>query len=95
MVGVTKIVIQESSQELKEQMNQQIQAKARERLQALYLLKSGHCAQITEIAKIVGRSRSTIHRWFHHYQQGGLLRLIGPGNKAGRKALVPDWAVSK
>lgn len=66
-----------------------------ERLQALYLLKSGKCQQIIEIAEILGRSRSTIHRWLHTYEQGGLAQLIGPGKKPGRKRLVPNWARAK
>ncbi|ELS04589.1 IclR-like transcriptional regulator, partial [Xenococcus sp. PCC 7305] len=78
MTGVTRVVIQESAEELKEKMNQQFQAKGHERLQALYLLKTGQCQQVIEVAAIVGRSRSTVHRWLHTYQEGGLARLIGP-----------------
>lgn len=93
MTGVTRVVIQESAEELKEKMNQQFQAKGHERLQALYLLKTGQCQQVIEVAAIVGRSRSTVHRWLHTYQEGGLARLIGPGKKPGRKPKIPDWAV--
>ena len=95
MSGVTKVVIKESAEQLKAQMNKQFKAKGRERLQALYLLKSDQCQQIIEIAKIIGRSRSTIHRWLHDYQQGGLAQLIGPGKKPGRKPKIPDWAIAK
>lgn len=95
MSGVTKVVITESGDQLKEQMNQQFQAREKERLQALYWLKSGQCQQIIEIAALLGRSRSTIHRWFQAYQQGGLAKLIGPGKKPGRKPQIPDWAIAK
>ena len=95
MSGVTKVVITESAEQLKQLMNQQFQARSKERLQALYWLKTGHCRQIVEIAALLGRSRSTIHRWFQTYQKGGLAQLIGLGNKPGRKRLVPDWAVAK
>ncbi|MGF1591418.1 MAG: helix-turn-helix domain-containing protein [Pleurocapsa sp.] len=61
MSGTTKVAITESADELKEQMNKQFRARDRERLQALYLLKSGKCQQIVEIAELIGRSRSTIH----------------------------------
>ena len=95
MVGVTKVVIKESAEELKEKMNQQFQAKGKERLQALYLLKTEQCQQIIELAAIIGKSRSTLHRWLHDYQQGGLPQLIGPGKKPGRKRKIPDWAVKQ
>ncbi len=95
MSGVTKVVITESSEQLKEQMNQQFKAREKERLQALYWLKSGKCQQIIEIAALLGRSRSTIHRWFQAYQKGGLAKLIGPGKKPGRKPQIPDWAIAK
>jgi transposase len=95
MSGVTKVEIAESADELKEQMNKQFKAREKGRLQALYLLKSGKCQQIIEIAEILGRSRSTIHRWFHIYEQGGLAQLIGAGKKPGRKRLIPNWASAK
>lgn len=41
MLGITKIAIAESADELKEQMNKKFKARERERLQALYLLNSG------------------------------------------------------
>ena len=95
MPGITKVAISESANELKEQMNKQFRARERERLQALYLLKNGKCQQVIEIAEILGRSRSTIYRWLHTYEEGGLAQLIGPGEKPGRKRLVPNWAIAK
>lgn len=95
MPGITKVVIVESANELKEEMNKQFKAREKERLQALYLLKSGKCQQIIEIAEILGRSRSTIHRWLQTYNKGGLSKLIGPGEKPGRKRLIPQWAIAK
>ena len=76
-------------------MVQQSQADKRERLQALYLLKSGQCQQIQEVAEIVGRHRSTVHRWLQHYREGGLARLVGPGAPPGRKPAIPPWAQAK
>lgn len=95
MPGISKVAIAESANELKEQMNKQFRAREKERLQALYLLKSGKCQQIIEIAEILGRSRSTIHRWLNTYKEGGLAQLISSGEKPGRKRLVPNWAIAK
>jgi hypothetical protein len=50
LLEMYSIAIAESADELKEQMNKQFKARERERLQALYLLKSGKCQQIIEIA---------------------------------------------
>ena len=87
MPGITKVAIAESADELKEQINKQFKAKERERLQALYLLKSGKCQQIIEIAEILGRSRSTIHRWLQTYKEGGLPQLIGRARKTRKKKI--------
>jgi transposase len=72
---ITKVIIAESADELKEKMNKQFKAREKERLQALYLLRSRKCQQIIEIAKILGISRSTIHRWLHTYKKGGLSNI--------------------
>lgn len=56
MPGITKVAISESANELKEQMNKQFRARERERLQALYLLKSGKCQQVIEIAEILANN---------------------------------------
>ena len=59
------------------------------------MLKSEKCQQIIEIAEILGRSRSTIHRWLQTYNKGGLSKLIGSGEKPGRKRLISQWAIAK
>ena len=84
VTGGTKVVIQESAEELKEKMNQQFKGKGKERLQALYLLKTGQCQQLDEVAAIVGRSRRTVNRWLNDYQEGGLAQLIEPRKKTSR-----------
>lgn len=95
MSGIPHVEIYESAEDLKVLMQQQRQGEHRERIQALYLLKSGRCRQVQEVAAIVGRHRTTVHRWLQHYQQGGIARLIGPGGTPGRKPAIPEWAQAK
>ncbi|PSB61275.1 transposase, partial [filamentous cyanobacterium CCP1] len=78
MSGVPHIEIHESAEELKDLMHQQRQADDRERIQALYLLKSGQCQQVQQVAKVIGRHRSTVHRWLDFYRTGGVNRLLDP-----------------
>jgi transposase len=95
MSGIPHVEIQESADDLKCLMQQQRRGEHRERIQALYLLKSGQCQQIQAVAAVVGRHRTTVHRWLQHYQQGGIGRLIGPGGTPGRKPAIPAWAQAK
>lgn len=95
MSGVPHIEIHESAEELKDLMHQQRQADDRERIQALYLLKSGPCQQVQQVAKVIGRHRSTVHRWLDFYRTGGVNRLLDPGAPRGRKAAIPEWAQAK
>ena len=88
MVGVSKIEIQESSEQLKTLMHQQTCAMAKERLQVLYLLKSLQAKDITEAAKLIGRDRTTVQRWLQKYQQGGIETLIAERTGQGRKRLI-------
>jgi predicted transcriptional regulator len=57
MAGVSKIEIEESSEQLKVLMHQQTSTTAKERLQVLYLLKSLQAKDITEAARLVGRGQ--------------------------------------
>lgn len=63
MVGVTKVDIKESVQELHELLVKQKVVSNRERVQALYLLKMGQVKTIQDVAVVVGRGRVTVQRW--------------------------------
>jgi transposase len=89
MPGVSQIEIHETSQTLKALMLEQTTVAGRERLQALYLLKSGEAISVGHVAQLVGRDRTTVQRWLGKYERGGLVRLLAPPTGQGRKSQVP------
>jgi transposase len=93
MVGVTQIEIEESVEELEKLLRHQKQSRSKERIQALYLIK-GQEMSVSEIAKILGKHRATVHRWLADYREGGIEGVVEFGTSSGRKRAIPDWAVS-
>lgn len=89
MVGVSRIEIRESLDQLKHLMHSQTSASAKERVQVLYLLKSLQAKDISTAAQLVGRDRTTVQRWLLHYQAQGIEKLIAPRRGQGRKCTIP------
>ncbi|BAU13034.1 putative transposase [Leptolyngbya sp. NIES-3755] len=90
MVGVTRIEIQESTDQLKHLMHLQTSASAKERLQVLYLLKSLQAKDISTAAQLVGRDRTTVQRWMLKYEAQGIEKLLAPRTGQGRKCTIPE-----
>lgn len=90
MVGVSQIEIHERAQTLKALMREQVTLPSKERIHALYLLKSGAAQNVTHAAQLLGRSRVTLQRWLQKYQQGGLAQLLAPPTGQGAKSKVPE-----
>ncbi|WP_193197781.1 hypothetical protein [Nostoc sp. MG11] len=63
MAGITKVEILESAEELHNLLRQQKTALGKERIQALYLLKTGQVKTIQDLAVMLGRGRVTVQRW--------------------------------
>ncbi|MDZ7955758.1 helix-turn-helix domain-containing protein [Nostoc sp. DedQUE09] len=93
MTGVVHIDIQESVEELEGLVRQQKNARLKERIQALYLIK-GQEMSVSAIAKILGKHRGTVHRWLADYREGGIEAVVEFGTSSGRKRAIPHWAVS-
>jgi transposase-like protein len=64
--------IEATTTELKIIMAGQRTVTNRQKVQTLYLLKSGFSQSITDVAKILGVHRITVQRWFKQYSEGGL-----------------------
>ena len=90
MVGVSRVEIHESQETLKGLMRGQKTIEARERLHALYLLKSGAASSVGQAAGMLGRHRITLQRWLTKYTQGGLELLLKPPTGQGCKSKVPE-----
>jgi DNA-binding transcriptional ArsR family regulator len=63
MAGVTSVEIQESLDELVQQLQQVKAPKDKERLQVLYWLKQAQPPSIGAIAKAIGKHRNTVGTW--------------------------------
>jgi putative transposase len=64
--------IEDTVTELKIIMSQQRTITNRQKVQALYLLKSGWSPSITDVAELVRVHRITVLRLFKQYSEGGL-----------------------
>jgi transposase len=93
MSGVTHIEIQESVEELEGLVKHHKEARIKERIQALYLIKAQGMS-VSALAKILGKHRATVHRWLACYQEGGIEAIVEYGTSSGRKRVIPEWAVS-
>lgn len=99
MAGITHIEIKESVEELEALVRQEKNARLKERVQALYLIKAQQlnvCAQLAAegIAKTLGRHRGTVQRWLADYRNRGIEAVVEFGTSPGRTRIIPNWAVS-
>lgn len=92
MSGVYHLEIIESEPELKTLLGNQKTASSKERIQWLYLLKSGQAKTIQQAASLLGRHRVTLQKWAQRYRQGGLEQLLSHSPRTGAKSTLPDWA---
>ncbi len=60
MTGLLQVEISESREELEKALKQVTIASSKERLQMLYLLKSGQVASRQGLAELIGRDEATI-----------------------------------
>lgn len=95
MSGVCQINIVESAPTLKALLAQQKTASGKERVQALYLLKTRQVETVQGLAGCLGRDRVTVQRWLRQYRQGGLEKLLTVGKSKGRPKVIPDWAIKR
>jgi transposase len=81
----------ETTEELKELLREQKDARLKERVQALYLLKTHQVTELKGLAQVVGRDTSTLYRWCERYRKGGLAGLLALGYaNGGRPAALPE-----
>lgn len=92
MSGVYQLEIKETLAELKELLARQKTATGKERVQLLYLLKTGHSQTISQTAEMMGRNRVTLHKWIRQYKAGGIEGLLKQKSSPGRPRSIPKWA---
>lgn len=92
MAGVCQIEIQQSEAELLQLLRPEKTGSGKERIQALYLLKTKKAKTVKQTAEILGRNRVTVQDWLTQYRQGGLEKLLAKKIRTGRPRKIPNWA---
>ena len=86
--------IEDTVSELKIIMSQQRTVTNRQKIQALYLLKSGLSQSITNVAEVLGVHRITVLRLFKQYSEGGLSSLLKLGQSTGRPRAISSEIIA-
>ncbi len=68
--------IRETEKELKELLNKGKDYRIKQRLQALYLLRTSQAKTRLEVSRILGVNRDTVGRWLCSYDKGGVRFII-------------------
>jgi transposase len=94
MTGIYKIDIVETELELKQLLIKEKIVSKKEKIQVLYLLKTGKAKTVTQAAEMIGRNRVTVQDWLAKYRLGGREKLLNKTPIKGRPKKIPAWAVT-
>ena len=92
MAGVYKLEIEESEAELKQLLGAQRTATGKERVQLLYLVKTGQAKTVQTAAQLLGRHRVTVQGWLSRYRTGGIELMLETKVPPVRTRAIPTWA---
>ena len=95
MSGVVKIEIIESTEILKKLLKNAHTLQEKERLQAIYWLKSNTVGTVLQISVMLGRNRVTVQKWLKKSRNGGLNSLLEKKKSSGRPTLISSEIVEK
>ncbi|MCT7981166.1 helix-turn-helix domain-containing protein [Laspinema olomoucense] len=95
MANTLKLDIKEPAEDLKTRFKKETNAQKKERLHALYLLKSGKVSTLESLSRLLSRDTSTLYRWFQKYKNEGLDGLLKVYKPAGRPITIPAEALEK
>lgn len=82
--------IRESEKELKELLTKEKDYRAKQRLQALYLLCTLQAKTRLKVSRMLGVSRDTVGRWLSSYDKGGVSKLLDIHHPSGRQSSLPQ-----
>jgi transposase len=90
-----QVEIAQSQERLEKDLKQVRTASSKERLQMLYLLKSGQVNSRKELASLLGRDQATITRWLRKYKDDGLKSLLEVKSAPGKVGIVRGLALER
>lgn len=90
-----RIEISESEDTLKRLLRHQLSGRRKERVQALYWLKSSQVSTRMELASLTGRGESTVYRWLKLYKAGGLQAMLDIPTSPGKPPMIGGEALEK
>lgn len=82
--------IRESEEELKELLVKEKDYRTKQRLQALYLLRTSQAKTRLEVSRMLGVNRDTVGRWLSNYNKGGVSKLLDIHHTSGRQSSLPQ-----
>jgi transposase len=75
-MNIRTLEIAESVEALKDRLQKETRGRQKQRLQALYLLKTGQVKSRREIARLLGVGKKAVGNWLERYQAEGLDGLL-------------------
>ena len=67
--------IKETVGELKKMLRREKEVKKRERIEVLWLIKTGQAENMIKAAEQIGRGYWTVKKWMREYRKGGVEKL--------------------
>ncbi|MEG5039900.1 MULTISPECIES: helix-turn-helix domain-containing protein [unclassified Microcoleus] len=83
-----------TADELKIILSQQRTLPNKQKIQALYWLKTGASQSLTDVAERLGVHRITVHRWLTQYTAGGMPELLKIRQATGRPRVIPSAVIA-
>ncbi|MEG4574790.1 helix-turn-helix domain-containing protein [Microcoleus sp. N3A4] len=83
-----------TAEELKIILSQHRTLPNKQKIQALYWLKTGASQSLTDVAERLGVHRITVHRWLKQYSAGGLQELLKIRQATGRPRVIPSAVIA-
>ena len=90
MARISKLVVLQSSEELKKLVKSQRKYKNIQRLQSLLYIKEQSFKTREELSQFMGVSRRTIEKWVSLYREGGLDKMLISEKRVRRSKLIPQ-----
>jgi transposase len=88
-----KVAVKETSEQLQHRLRRAVTVHSKERLQMLYLIKTGAVSSRQELAQRMERDESTIYRWLKRYKQGGIEALLSVKTPPGKVSKITPEAL--